>query len=194
MSDKILEDVDLALHDSPGVLPNEKDFVQGSEDSYAIYQLKSIPENHLLRFASFSELDQPVRKENYDLVYTGPLPDGKEVNDHAILEDLFIRFNLCRPDDFYGHSLSVSDVVVLRRDEEVRSYYTDSFGFEQLPDFFPESNPLRNAEMGLEDDYNMIDGIINNGPRQEKEQLPVPDLKPHEPSHRQHKHHSEPER
>ncbi len=194
MSDKILEDVDLALHDSPGVLPNEKDFVQGSGDSYAIYQLKSIPENHLLRFASFSELDQPVRKENYDLVYTGLLPDGKEVGDHAILEDLFIRFNLCRPDDFYGHSLSVSDVVVLRRDEEVRSYYTDSFGFEQLPDFFPESNPLRNAEMGLEDDYNMIDGIINNGPRQEKEQLPVPGLKPHEPSHRQHKHHSEPER
>ncbi len=194
MSDKILEDVDLALHDSPGVLPNEKDFVQGSGDSYAIYQLKSIPENHLLRFASFSELDQPVRRESYDLVYTGPLPDGKEVDDHEILEDLFIRFNLYRPNDFYGHSLSVSDVVVLRRDEEVRSYYADSFGFEQLPEFFPEDNPLRNAEMGLEDDYNMIDGIINNGPRQDKEQLPVPDLKPDDLRHRQHKHRSEPER
>ena len=194
MSDMILEDVNVELHDSPGVLPNEKDFLKGAGDSYAIYQLKSIPENHLLRFASFSELDQPVRRESYDLVYTGPLPDGKEVNDHAILEDLYIRFNLCRPEDFHGHSLSVSDVVVLKRDEEVRSYYTDSFGFERLPDFFPEDNPLRSAEMGLEDDYNMIDGIINNGPRQEKEQLPVPDLKPDEPRRRQHKHRSEPER
>ena len=194
MSDMILEDVNAELHDSPGVLPNEKDFVKGAGDSYAIYQLKSIPENHLLRFASFSELDQPVRRESYDLVYTGPLPDGKEVNDHAILEDLYIRFNLCRPEDFHGHSLSVSDVVVLKRDKEVRSYYTDSFGFERLPDFFPEDNPLRSAEMGLEDDYNMIDGIINNGPRQEKEQVPVPGLKPDEPRHRQHKHRSEPER
>ena len=193
MSDKILEDIDIDLHDSPGVLPNEKDFTRGAGDSYAIYQLKAIPENHLLRFASFSELDQPVRRESYDLVYTGHLPDGKEVDDHEILEDLFIQFNLSRPEDFHGHSLSVSDVVVLRRDEEVRSYYTDSFGFEQLPDFFPEDNPLRNAEMGLEDDYNMIDGIINNGPRQEKEQLPVPGLKPDEPYHRQHKHRSEPE-
>ena len=194
MSEKILEDIDPALHNSPGVLPNEKDFVQGAGDSYAIYQLKSIPENHLLRFASFSELDQPVKKENYDLVYTGSLPDGKEADDHAILEDLFIRFNLYRPENFHGHSLSVSDVVVLKRDEEVRSYYTDSFGFEQLPDFYPEDNPLRNAEMGLEDDYNMIDGIINNGPRQEKEQLPVSDLKPDEQHHRQHKHRSDPER
>ena len=194
MSDKILEDIDIYLHDSPGVLPNEKDFTQGAGDSYAIYQLKAVPENHLLRFASFSELDQPVRRESYDLVYTGLLPDAKDVDDHAVLEDLFIQFNLCRPEDFHGHSLSVSDVVVLKRDDEIRSYYTDSFGFEQLPDFFPEDNPLRNAEMGLEDDYNMIDGIINNGPRQEKEQLPVPDLKPDEPHHRQHKHHSEPER
>ena len=194
MSDMILEDVNVELHDSPGVLPNEKDFLKGAGDSYAIYQLKSIPENHLLRFASFSELDQPVRREGYDLVYTGPLPDGKEVNDHAILEDLYIRFNLCRPEDFHGHSLSVSDVVVLKRAEEVRSYYTDSFGFERLPDFFPEDNPLRSAEMGLEDDYNMIDGIINNGPRQDKEQLPIPDMKPDVPHHRQHKHRSEPER
>ena len=51
----------------------------------------------------------------------------------------------------------------------VRSYYTDSFGFEELPDFFTADNPLRNAEMALEDDYGMIDGIINNGPKPEKE-------------------------
>ena len=80
------------------------------------------------------------------------------------------------------------------RQERQQRFFSDSFGFEQLLDFFPEDNPLRTAEMGLEDDYNMIDGIINNGPRQEKEQLPVPDLKLDELRHRQHKHRSEPER
>ena len=194
MPDKILEDLDVDLHDSPGVLPNEKDFTQGTGDSYAIYQLIAIPENHSLLFARLVELKQPVQMENYELVYSGPLPDGKDVDDHTILEDLFICFNLCRPEDFYGHSLSISDVVVLSREGECRSYYTDSFGFEQLQDFLPEDNPLRNAEMGLEDDYNMIDGIINNGTRPETEQIPVPDLKPDEPHHRQHKHRSEPER
>ena len=194
MSEKILEDMDIHLHDSPGVLPNEKDFVQGAGDRYAIYQLKAVPENHALLFARLSELVQPVRKDSYEMVYTGPIPDEKSADDPAVLEDLFIRFNLQHPEDFHGHSLSVSDVVVLKREDEIRSYYTDSFGFEQLPDFFPKDNPLRNAEMGLEDDYNMLDGIINNGPKQEKEPLPVPELKPDGPQHRQHKHRSDPER
>lgn len=188
MSEKMLEDMDIHLHDSPGVLPNEKDFVQGAGDRYAIYQLKAVPENHALLFARLSELVQPVRKDSYEMVYTGPIPDEKSADDPAVLEDLFIRFNLQHPEDFHGHSLSVSDVVVLKREDEIRSYYTDSFGFEQLPDFFPKDNPLRNAEMGLEDDYNMLDGIINNGPKQDKEPLPVPELKPDGPQHRQHKH------
>lgn len=188
MSEKLLEDMNIRLHDSPGVLPNEKDFVQGTGDSYAIYQLKAVPENHVLLFARLSELDQPVRKDSYEMVYTGSLPDEKSTDDPAVLEDLFIRFNLQRPEDFHGHSLSVSDVVVLRRENEIRSYYTDSFGFEQLPDFYPKDNPLRNAEIGLEDDYNMIDGIINNGPKQEKEQLPLPDLRSGGSQHRHHKH------
>ena len=194
MPEKILEDMNIRLHDSPGVLSNEKDFVQGAGDRYAIYQLKAVPENHALLFARLSELVQPVRKDSYEMVYTGPIPDEKSADDPAVLEDLFIRFNLQRPEDFHGHSLSVSDVVVLKREDEIRSYYTDSFGFEQLPDFFPKDNPLRNAEMGLEDDYNMLDGIINNGPKQEKEPLPVPELKPDGPHHRQHKHRSDPER
>lgn len=194
MSEKMLEDMNIDLHDSPGVLPNEKDFVEGTGDSYAIYQLKAIPENHTLLFARLSELDQPVRKDSYEMVYTGPLPHEPSGNDLMILENLFIRFNLQHPEDFRGHSLSVSDVVVLRRENEIRSYYTDSFGFEQLPDFYPKDNPLRNAEMGLEDDYNMIDGIINNGPKQEKEPLPVPELKPDGLQHRQRKRRPEPER
>ena len=173
----------------------EHDFFKSPDDMYAIYQLKPGEEYHLLRFAGLSELQgQAVDKEHYQLVYAVTLDGSASMDTMSLLEELYMKFNLQRPDDFAGHSMSVSDVVVLRRDEEVRSYYTDSFGFEQLPDFFPEDNPLRTAEMGLEDDYNMIDGMINNGPRQEKEQLPVPDLKPDEPRHRQHKHRSEPER
>ena len=81
MSEKMLEDMDIHLHDSPGVLPNEKDFVQGAGDCYAIYQLKAIPENHPFLFSRLSELDQPVRKESYEMVYTGSLPDEKSTDD-----------------------------------------------------------------------------------------------------------------
>ena len=80
MPEKILEDMNIRLHDSPGVLPNEKDFVQGAGDSYAIYQLKAVPENHALLFARLSELTQPVRKDSYEMVYTGPLPDEKSAD------------------------------------------------------------------------------------------------------------------
>ena len=115
------------------------------------------------------QVDHPVRKDCYDLVYAGALPGIGSQDNPAVLEDIYARFNLNRPEDFHGHSLSVSDVVVLNRDGQVRSYYTDSFGFKELPDFLSADNPLRNAEMALEDDYGMIDGIINNGPKPEKE-------------------------
>ena len=114
-------------------------------------------------------VDLTVRKEHYELVYSAPLQDTGQKDASQILEDLYARFNLSRPGDFTGHSLSVSDVIILKQDDRVRSYYTDSFGFEELPDFFTADNPLRNAEMALEDDYGMIDGIINNGPKPEKE-------------------------
>jgi len=71
-----------------------------------------------------------------------------------------------RPGDFVGHSLSVSDIVALKLDGKVSYHYCDSIGFKELPDFRPD-NPLRNAEMSTEDDYGMIDGIINNGRREE---------------------------
>ena len=127
---------------------------------YAIYQLKADPELHLLRFASLAELHgQPVDGRNYDRVYAGTLPETASHDPSVILEDLYVQFNLCRPDDFHGHSLSVSDVVVLNQDGKEKAYYTDSYGFAPLPNFVPD-NPLRNAEMALEDDYNMIDGAV----------------------------------
>ena len=80
-------------------------------------------------------------------------------------EQLFYRFNNEHPAD-YGHpSMSVSDIVAIKRDGKVSCHYCDSFGFQQIPGFLPD-NPLKNAEMMLEDDYGMIDGIINNGAKE----------------------------
>ena len=81
------------------------------------------------------------------------------------LEKLYQQFNLEKPVDFHSPSMSVSDIVAIRQDGKVSCHYCDSVGFTQIPGFLPE-NPLKNAEMGLEDDYGMIDGIINNGPKE----------------------------
>ena len=88
-----------------------------------------------------------------------------------------------RPEDFHGHSLSVSDIVALKVDGNVTAHYVDRYGWQELHGFLSDQ-PLRNAEMMLEDDYGMIDGIINNGKREPErpsvvEQLrKVPDHKP----------------
>lgn len=136
------------------------------------------------------KVDQIVQPENYELVYSAFLSPSDVREQAAILESLYARFNLDRPEDFHGHSLSVSDVIALKQNGRLTCYYTDSFGFQRLPDFIPPENALRNAEMAMEDDLNMIDGIINNGPKEEKT-LKVPDSPehPHKPRHR-----NEPER
>lgn len=147
------------------------------ENGFAIFQLKPDPQYHSLRFASLSELCSLNRREGnpedaalgvtesrYDLVYSGVLSPALAANrtPEAILEGLYTRFNLNRPDDFCGHSLSVSDVIALNLNGQTECYYTDSFGFYKLPSFLERENALKNAEMMLEDDYNMIDGIVNN--------------------------------
>ena len=128
-----------------------------------------------------------VEKTNYDVVYAGELDQttGKEVSE--LLNDIFYRFNMERPDDFYGHSLSVSDIVALKVDGAVSVHYVDRFGFQELHGFLSDQ-PLKNAEMQMEDDYGMIDGIINNGKREPErpsvvEQLrKAPDRKPKPPA------------
>lgn len=70
-----------------------------------------------------------------------------------------------KPVDFHSPSMSVSDIVAIRQNGQVSCYYCDSVGFTEVPGFLPD-NPLKNAEMALEDDYNMIDGILNNGSRE----------------------------
>ena len=206
-------------------------------DTFSIYQLKSGNETLDYRFEPLDAIRNnglSVKPENYELVYTAPLTEQDS------LESIYTRFNIDRPADFKGHSLSVSDIVVLHQDGENTAHYCDRFGFSQVPEFLqperaaevtiptpdqmatqeristprgsfcvtnmtreqmeaagygvhhqsddgkylimgngtrafavlaqqPEQdNPLRTAEMTLEDDYGMIDGVINNGRRGEE--------------------------
>ena len=130
------------------------------QDSFSIYQIKSGDETRDYRFEPFDRLratGRSVDRANYDLVYTAPL-DSK-----TTLEDIYRTFNIDHPADFKGHSLSVSDVVVLHQGGKDTAQYCDSFGFQQVPEFLRE-NPLRTAELSTEQNENMIDGIINNTP------------------------------
>lgn len=107
----------------------------GSEDRFGIYQLKDTEEARDIHFMGMDYLESKgiaVTKENYDLLYTAPLEEGTS------LEDIYTRFNIDRPADFRGHSLSVSDVVVLHQNGENTSHYVDSFGYREVPEFTKE--------------------------------------------------------
>ena len=195
-------------------------------DIFAIYQIKGAPETRDYRFEAYESLQEAglaVDRQNYDLVHTAPL-DGK-----TTLEDIYRTFNLDRPADFTGHSLSVSDIVVLTRSGKEEAHYCDSFGFTPVPEFFlqrekqltprelltgesiqtprgsflvtdmsreqleaagygfhhlsedgkylimgngtdafaipaQQESPIKAAEMTTEQNYNMIDGVLNNAP------------------------------
>ena len=195
-------------------------------DTFTIYQLKGGPETRDYRFEAYESLQEAglaVDRQNYDLIYTAPL-DGK-----TTLEDIYRTFNLDRPADFTGHSLSVSDVVVLNRSGKEEAHYCDSFGFTPVPEFFlqrekqltprelltgesiqtprgsflvtdmsreqleaagygfhhqsedgkylimgngtdafaipaQQESPIKAAEMTTEQNYNVIDGVLNNAP------------------------------
>ncbi len=196
--------------------------------SFSIYQLKGGNETLDYRFEPLDSIHRnglSVKPENYELVYEAPLTAKDD------LESIYTRFNVDRPADFTGHSLSVSDIVVLHQNGKDTAHYCDRAGFSEVPEFLqpaqksreiteriqtprgsfylcgmtreqmeadgygfhhasedgkylimangtqayavradaPEKdNPLRTAEMTLEDDYGMIDGVINNGRRGEE--------------------------
>ena len=201
---------------------------RAAENSFSIYQLKGGNETLDYRFEPLDSIHRnglSVKPENYELVYTAPLTAKDD------LESIYTRFNVDRPADFTGHSLSVSDIVVLHQGGKDTAHYCDRAGFSEVPEFLqpaqksreiteriqtprgnfylcgmtreqmeadgygfhhasedgkylimangtqayavradaPEKdNPLRTAEMTLEDDYGMIDGVINNGRRGEE--------------------------
>ena len=196
--------------------------------SFSIYQLKGGNETLDYRFEPLDSIHRnglSVKPENYELVYEAPMTAKDN------LESIYTRFNVDRPADFTGHSLSVSDIVVLHQGGKDTAHYCDRAGFSEVPEFLqpaqksreiteriqtprgsfylcgmtreqmeadgygfhhasedgkylimangtqayavradaPEKdNPLRTAEMTLEDDYGMIDGVINNGRRGEE--------------------------
>ena len=99
--------------------------------------------------------------DRYEVVYHGSISMSEDVNRQ--LEDLYVKFNIDHPNDFRGHSMSVSDIVALKVAGEVSFHYVDSVGFQKLENFMKSENYLKNAEMAMEDDYGMLDGIINNG-------------------------------
>ena len=201
---------------------------RAAENSFSIYQLKGGNEMLDYRFEPLDSIHRnglSVKPENYELVYEAPLTEKDN------LESIYTRFNVDRPADFTGHSLSVSDIVVLHQDGKDTAHYCDRAGFSEVPEFLqpaqksreiteriqtprgsfylcgmtreqmeadgygfhhasedgkylimangtqayavradaPEKdNPLRTAEMTLEDDYGMIGGVINNGRRGEE--------------------------
>ena len=224
-----------AYAQTPAAIVEQARAAQG--DTFSIYQLKPGDSTRDYRFEPLDAIRNnglSVKPENYELVYTAPLTAKDD------LESIYTRFNVDRPADFTGHSLSVSDIVVLHQDGKDTAHYCDRFGFSQVPEFLqperaaevtiptpeqmatqeristprgsfcvtnmtreqmeaagygvhhqsddgkylimgngtrafavlaqqPEQdNPLRTAEMTLEDDYGMIDGVINNGRRGEE--------------------------
>ena len=146
-------------------LEREQAFLAHEGSCFAIYQVsRDDPQN--VRFMNLDWLQShnlAVDRNNYDLIYTAPLNGSGSTMEQ--LETLYKQFNLQKPVDFHSPSLSVSDIVAIKQDGKVSCHYCDSVGFTEIPGFLPD-NPLKNAEMMLEDDYGMIDGIINNGPKE----------------------------
>jgi len=144
----------------------EQAFLSQNRDCFAIYQVKHTDELRDIRYEGMDwlrSIGQAVKRENYDLVYTAPLEPCK--SPQAAVEQLYNQFNNDHPADYHHPSMSVSDIVAIKQDGKVSCHYCDSVGFTQIPGFLPE-NPLKNAEMAVEDDYGMIDGIINNGTKE----------------------------
>ena len=214
---------------TPAAIVEQARAAQGEPvGSFSIYQLKGGNETLDYRFEPLDSIHRnglSVKPENYELVYEAPMTAKDD------LESIYTRFNVDRPADFTGHSLSVSDIVVLHQNGKDTAHYCDRAGFSEVPEFLqpaqksreiteriqtprgsfylcgmtkeqmeadgygfhhasedgkylimangtyayavradaPEKdNPLRTAEMTLEDDYGMIDGVINNGRRGEE--------------------------
>lgn len=163
----------------------EKAFLESPGDSYAIYQLKHTQETRDLRFASMNQVllaGKTIDREKYELLYIGDLPGKERQKPGEVLEEIYARFNFMKPEFFTGHSLSMSDIVGLKQNGRITFHYVDSFGFPEVKGFLPD-NLLHSAEISLEDDYSMIDGIVGNNGRNpaREEATPPPEVKPEDP-------------
>ena len=143
----------------------EQKLLSGSEKQFGIYQITARDPEHDYRFMNLDFVKRhgiEVNCADYELVYTEPLTEKDT------LEAIYERFNIQRPADFTGHSLSVSDVVVLNDGGTVKAYYVDSIGFAELPDFFKERNMDLQKENLLKEKLQEIEifdkpGLFSNG-------------------------------
>ena len=113
-------------------LTEESSFLSHTENSYAIYQYHQADNEMGYQYMSLDFIEKmgmSVKGSDYQMMYQGVL----EAQD--TLEDLYIKFNIDRPEDFEGHSMSTSDVVILKRDGEMKAYYVNDIGFRELPEF-----------------------------------------------------------
>lgn len=143
----------------------ERAFLDHGGDCFAIYQLRHDDSTRDLIYEPLERIRQAgesPRKGNYELAYTGELAFGLDL---SVLDKLWEKFNIDHPADYHRPSMSISDIIALKRDDVISCYYVDRLGFSPLPGFFQSENYLKNAEMAMEDDLGMIDGIINNGPK-----------------------------
>lgn len=143
--------------------PKIEAFLTDSTNTYAILQLRYSDETRDERFESYSALQRLGRQpdvDHYEMVYTAPLLPY--VDQSMMLEGLYDKFNADRPDDFHGHSLSVSDVIAIRQNGTLSAHYVDSVSFTPLPGFFTDRNHIRTVEDMIEQNDNQLDDVINN--------------------------------
>lgn len=144
---------------SDNEINQEAQLLYSSTDKYGIYQLKHNPELDHLRFEGTESLKRrgitkdnfdAIKPENYELIYVGELSELEEQTQGTTLEAIYEKFNIDHPEDYKGHSLSVSDIVVLHQNGENSAHFVDSFGFTGLPDFMQTLEGAKEQETEIE--------------------------------------------
>ncbi len=144
---------------SDNEINKEAQLLYSSSDKYGIYQLKHNPELNHLRFEGTESLKRmgitkdnfdAIKPENYELIYVGELSELQEQTEGETLEAIYEKFNIDHPEDYRGHSLSVSDIVVLHQNGENSAHFVDSFGFTGLPDFMQTLEGLKEQEAEID--------------------------------------------
>lgn len=144
---------------SDNEINKEAQLLYSSSDKYGIYQLKHNPELDHLRFEGTESLKRmgitkdnfdAIKPENYELIYVGELSELQEQTERETLEAIYEKFNIDHPEDYRGHSLSVSDIVVLHQNGENSAHFVDSFGFTGLPDFMHTLEGVKEQEAEID--------------------------------------------
>ena len=159
------------LEQERNMTEQENMLLYGSEKQFGIYQITERDPEHDYRFMGLDYVEKKgmtVARADYDLIYAAPLTEKDT------LDGIYERFNIQRPADFTGHSLSVSDVVVLNDGSTVKAYYVDSIGFAELPEFFKERNMDLQKENLLNEELQEIEifdkpGLFSNGRLRDEE-------------------------